>query len=452
MKSTSNLEAHILEWRNYADRHQAFKGSDLTELEDHLRTQVESLQDAGLDEDEAFLVAVKRLGDLDSLMHEFALEYSERFWKQHVVTTAVNYHKVHSTSEPLMALALAVAAAVLIKLPELFGQRIGDADTFYVRNLALFVLPFQACYFALKRGLHRISIIQLAAPILIAAIAVNVFPFQTGGSTEGLAIIHLPLALWLLVGFAYTGGHWTDHNQRMHFIRFSGEWCIYYILIALGGGVLMGFTMFIFNAIGIETEIVVEEWILPCGVVGAVIIASWLVEAKKNIVENLAPVLTYLFTPLFTFMLLIFIGTMIWTGSGINVDRNLLIGFDLLLVLVLGLLLYAISARDPQTPPGLFDRLHFVLVISALVVDIIALWSIATRITEFGFSPNKVAALGENIILFVNLGWTAVLYFRFLRGYQPFTAIEIWQTDYLPVYVIWAWFVVIGFPVIFQFQ
>ena len=59
-----------------------------------------------------------------------------------------------------------------------------------------------------------------------------------------------------------------------------------------------------------------------------------------------------LFTPLFTALLIVFLATMIWTGSGIDVEREVLIGFDLLLVLVLGLLLYSISARDPQAKPG----------------------------------------------------------------------------------------------------
>ena len=63
----------------------------------------------------------------------------------------------------------------------------------------------------------------------------------------------------------------------------------------------------------------------------------------------------------------------------------MLIGFDLLLALVLGLLLYAISARDPQAPPRLFDRLQMALVVCALLVDVLALWAIASRIAEFGF-------------------------------------------------------------------
>jgi hypothetical protein len=91
-------------------------------------------------------------------------------------------------------------------------------------------------------------------------------------------------------------------------------------------------------------------------------------------------------------------------------------------------------------------------VVSALLADAVALWAIAARINEFGFTPNRVAALGENAILLVNLSWSAVLYLRFLRGRGSFSALEEWQTDYLPVYGVWAALVVIVFPPLFRFS
>jgi hypothetical protein len=121
-------------------------------------------------------------------------------------------------------------------------------------------------------------------------------------------------------------------------------------------------------------------------------------------------------------------------------------------VLVVGLVLYAISARDPQKAPGPFDALQLLLVVCALLVDALALWAVAARISEFGFSPNKVAALGENLILLVNLGWSAVLYARFLAGRVAFAPLERWQTSYLPVYALWAWVVVGLFPPVFGFR
>jgi hypothetical protein len=238
----------------------------------------------------------------------------------------------------------------------------------------------------------------------------------------------------------------------MNFVRFSGELAIYYVLIALGGFVLTAFTFMMFRAIEMKAEWFVAGWLIPCGAAGAVIIGSWLVEAKQSVIENMAPVLTRLFTPLFTLLLLAFLATMVWTGSPINVKREVLIGFDLLLAVVVGLVLYAVSARDALAPPDFFDRLQLLLVVSALAVDGVALAAIAARISEFGFTPNRVAALGENLILLVNLAWSAWLYARFLRHRGAFTALERWQVAYLPVYSVWAALVVVIFPPVFGYR
>ncbi len=344
-----------------------------------------------------------------------------------------------------------MAAATAIKLPAFLGLPFEGqaAVSFYARNFGLFVLPPLTAYFAWKRRLNAGAAPWLATPFILAALLANAYPFETGGHTEILAALHLPIALWLVVGFAYAAGDWRCHDRRMDFVRFSGEWFIYYVLIALVGGVLMAFTMLMFGAIGIDAEWVLEDWLIPCGATGAVIVSAWLVEAKQSVIENMAPVLTRLFTPLFAGLLLLFLVTMIWTGSGIDVGREVLIGFDLLLALVLGLVLYAVSARSPEAPPGAFDGLQLVLVLCALSVDTLALAAIAGRISEFGFSPNKVAALGENLVLLVNLSWAAFLYARFLRGGTAFNALERWQTAYLPVYSIWAACVVAIFPPLF---
>src|SRR4051812_49518680 len=147
--------------------------------------------------------------------------------------------------------------------------------------------------------------------------------------------------------FAYVRSRWFADGGRMNFVRFSGELAIYYVLIALGGGVLTGFTVVMFKAIQMDARWLAQGWLIPCGAMGAVIIASWLVEAKQSVIENMAPVLTRLFTPLFTLILLAFLATMAWTGNAIDIKREVLISFDLLLVLVAGLVLYAVSARDP---------------------------------------------------------------------------------------------------------
>ena len=446
-----SLEAQIDRWRDYLRRRQAIHSVDVAELEDHLRAQVAVLADAGLTADEAFLVAVKRMGDLDALSREFAREHSDRLWKQLVVSNSDGGEpQVAARTDAIVALCLAAVAAVSVQVPRLFGAELPD-DAFYARNLSLFVLPLLTAYFAWKRRLDIGLLRWIAVAFVAAAVFANVYPFDQGSFTEPLTALHLPLALWLVVGTAYAGARWRDVAGRMDFIRFSGEFVIYYVLIALGGGVLTAFVAVMFETIGVDVESFIGSGLLPCGAAGAVVVASWLVEAKQSVIENMAPVLTRLFTPLFAALLIAFLAALLVTGRRIDNDRDVLIAFDLLLVVVLGLLLYSLSARDPHVPPGVFDVLQVVLVASALLADAVALWGIAARITEFGLSPNRVAALGVNVILLVNLAWSAVLYARFLRGRASFGALERWQTGYLPVYGVWAATVVVVFPPAFGY-
>ncbi|MHB1345504.1 MAG: permease prefix domain 1-containing protein [Thermoleophilia bacterium] len=445
------LERQIDQWRSYLRRRQAIHSVDVVELEDHLREQIALLVDSGLSTDEAFLVAVKRMGDLDALSREFAREHSDRLWKQLVVAGGTGEPEGSPRTDTAIALSLAVAAAVAVKAPALLGLDLDGDASFYARNASFFVLPLLAGYFVWKRRLQIKTVLWLAAAFVAAAVFANVYPFAPGGNTEVLTALHVPIALWLAVGVAYAGGRWRQVAGRMDFIRFSGELFIYYVLIALGGGVLMAFMMMIFQAIGFDLEPIFESWLLPCGAAGGLVVAAWLVEAKQSVIENMAPVLTRLFTPLFAAMLIIFLGTVLWTGRGVDIEREVLIAFDALLVVVLGLLLYSVSARDQSAPPGLFDVVQVVLVVSALAADAIALWAIAARITEFGFTPNRVAALGENVILLVNLAWSALLYLRFLRGRGSFAAVERWQTQYVHVYALWATVVVLVFPPLFSY-
>ena len=446
------IERDIAEWRTSAHRRGQGVAPDVEVREAELRRQVADLQRAGLDEAEAFLIGLKRIGEKDPDSHTFARRYAERLWIG--TSTELIARSGAGGRDVVVALVLAIAAGISIKVPELFGVRIAAEDglgVFYARNFSFFVLPFLVLFFGWKRRTKPKVMTSVGVTFLLGAMAINLLPFTPGGATELLAILHLPMGLWLAVGIVHSGGAWRSHDARMDYIRFSGEWFIYYCLIALGGGVLILCTGIVFSAIGVDIGLVIGSWILPCGVVGAVVIAGWLADAKQSVIENMAPVLTLIFTPLFALMLLAFLVTMLLTGSGIDVGREALIGFDLLLVVVTGLLVYSISARDPDKDPGIFDILQLALVVAALAVDGMALWSILARISEYGFTPNRVAALGENLILVVNLSGCALLSARFVSGRATFAPLERWQTAYVPVYALWASIVVLVFPIAFRF-
>ncbi len=449
------LEEQIAAWRGFVHRRRAVAGADVEELEDHLRDQVADLEAGGLAPDEAFLVAVKRMGSLDDLSREFARAHSDRLWKQLVLGPADAGDGAGArpavSRDLLGAVLVAAGAALAVLVPRLAGMNLEEDGGFFARNASVLVLPFLAGWFAWRRRLGRAVVGAVVGIFGLAAVAANAYPFGGFHHTEALVAIHLPILLWLVVGVTYVGGEWRSPERRMDFIRFTGEWAIYYVLIALGGGLLLGLALGAFSAIGLSAEQVALEWILPAGAAGAVVIAAWLVEAKQSVIENMAPVLTRIFTPLTTLLLLVFLGAMAVTGNPIDAEREFLILFDLVLVLTLALLLYAMSARDPLAAPGPFDWLQLVLLVSALVVDLLLLAAMVGRTSEFGFSPNKTAALGLNLILLVNLSWAAWLQWGFLRRRRTFAVLERSQTSYLPVYAAWAAVVVVAFPPVFSF-
>lgn len=466
MESTLDpaIENQISEWRSYLLRRNTMHDVDVDELEDHLRNQISELGTAGLSGDESFLVAIKRLGSVSELSREFARERSSRLWKQLVLANdTARERSVADYAGFLVTACFAVAAALAFKLPAAFGvdpfgeetsdsATVGAGASFYLRNTSLLALPFLVGFLAWRRSLPTRVIAALAVPFIAAAVFVNALPFERGGDTEVLVAIHLPIFLWLVAGVAYLGGAWRGDAPRMDFVRFTGEWFIYYTLIAFGGVVLVALTLGIFEAIEIDVFPIVSEWVLPCGAVGAVVVVAWLVEAKQSVIENMAPVLTAVFTPLFAVMLLAAVAGMVLTGSFVDADRDVLILFDLLLVVVLGLVLYSISARDSDAKPTIMDGVQLVLVVSALAIDVMALAAILSRITEFGFTPNRTAGLGLNLVLLANLVWTAWLLASFLRGRRPFTELERWQTAYIPVYAAWAAIVVVLFPLLLTFD
>lgn len=439
-ENLSPLETSITAWRERLLSRGAITAADAAELEDNLRERIADLTAVGLDDDEAFLVAAKRMGNVDEVSAEFAREHSERLWKQ---------------------LALADDDGVP-------GGGASEAATGTRRRSLLVLLAL-----AVASGLAVRGLIALDSDDVIFRNGV-LYPFEEYGQTFVLAVTHLPVVLWLLVGVVYTqrprlfglsdddatasgasltgsdGPGWLDHARRMDFVRFTGELVVYLALIAIGGGVILGLTAATFAMVGIDFESGFE-WVMPFALPGAFFVAAWLVEAKKSVVENIAPVLTRVFTPLTIVMLAAVFVALLAGGPLTDVDRGLLILMNAILVLVLGLLLYTISARNPLAPADWFDRLQLVLVAAALAVNTVALIAMLTRIADGGWTANKTVALGLNLVLLVHLVRTGWLQLDFVRGRRGFAAVERWQTTYLPVYAVWAAAVVLVLPLAFAF-
>lgn len=445
----STVEDRIGEWRAALSRSHAVRPDDIAELECHLRDQMAELEAAGLADDESFLVAVGRLGKVDRLTAEFAREHGDRLWRQLVLGPPAGADSGDHRRGLVAMLGFAALAAVTIQVARLLAGPDEPALWFW-RNLGLWVLPALGGYLAVLRRMRAVPLMAFAAVVVAVAVFANVYPLQSDGDTAVLVALHVPIVLWFVVCAAYLGGNTGGSSRRMDAVRFTGEWVVYFVLIALGGGVLTGLTSLVLTPIAPHALDELVVWLLPSGGAAAAVVAAWLVEAKKDLMENIAPVLAAIFTPLFGAMLVVAVVAYLIAGIGSDFDRELIMVFDAVLLVVLALVLYGLSARDPSRSHPMTDAMTLVTVVAAVVLDALMLGSMVTRIGEAGLTANRVAALGLNVLLIVNLSVTLVVWLRGpRRGAAP--RAERWQMAYLPMFGAWAIAVVVVLPPVFDF-
>lgn len=81
------LEAEALKWRNHLASTRTLSYSDLEELESRLRDSIKGLEEQGIGQEEAFLLAAKRLGDVPHIKERFAKVPLEDMWRPLFVPT-----------------------------------------------------------------------------------------------------------------------------------------------------------------------------------------------------------------------------------------------------------------------------------------------------------------------------------------------------------------------------
>ena len=79
-ETSFDLNDAIRRWRLELAKSASFRAEDLEELESHLRDSESSLRSQGLTGEEAFLIAVRRVGSRDALAAEFATINGPSVW------------------------------------------------------------------------------------------------------------------------------------------------------------------------------------------------------------------------------------------------------------------------------------------------------------------------------------------------------------------------------------
>ena len=180
--------------------------------------------------------------------------------------------------------------------------------------------------------------------------------------------------------------------------------------------------------------------------------ANYFIQNNAQLINRVSPIIAKIFTPLVCINLFIYVLTMIITKKFPYQDRNLLLLFNVLLIGVMALILFTI-AETASSPKSKFNLVMlFILSILTIIVNGIALYAISFRINEYGISPNRIAVLGSNLLIFINLLKVAYQLYNSIFKNEVVEAIEDSIARYLPIYGIWAGIVAFIIPILFQFK
>jgi hypothetical protein len=364
-------------------------------------------------------------------------------------------------SEWLVVIILCLLASFVAKIPEFFAV---DEEFFYIRNLSLIAFPFTMAYFIWKNRPSQKIILLLGMVLAIGAIYINLIPsgkevtmsdpsrYKPYSDSFLLVCIHLPLLLWSALGLAYTGNAFRQNEARVSFLKFNADIIIVGNVVSLAFGLLTAITIGLFSAININIGEFYFEWIIIAAMASAPVVCAYIVQINPRLVNRITPIIARIFSPLVLITLLIYIPAIFISGKDPFHDRDFLLVFNLLLIGVMAIIFFAVSANDKDKPSGFANWVLLGLCIATIVVNAIALAAIAYRIVEWGFTPNRTAVLGGNVLILINMVLASIKVLGLVRGKAKREDVEYAITRYLPIYTAWTILVVFALPLIFHFK
>jgi hypothetical protein len=402
---------------------------------------IEHLHDAAFLEDlyrsdrHAFRVAFYEL-------YESIADRTEaRFW-HHRLSYLPTAPEIGKRISWLFVLSSALLTGFLVKLPSFFGL---EEERYYSRNISFILFTALLIYFVRKHVLSVKTSVGVALVLLAGALFINWLPGTAESNTLMLSCIHLPLFFWAILGFVFTGAQpLAVWQQRPAFLRYNGDLIVMTSLLTSAVGILSGITIGLFSLIGIDIGEFYVQWILVLELSACPLVATYILDTNPNLINKVSPIIARIFSPLVLVTLA--------SKDPFN-DREFLLLFNILLIGVLAIVFFSL-VELPRAAAGKGALLITLLLsVVTIVVNSIALLAIFYRIASWGFTPNRVAVMGANLLFFTHLLLIAMQLFKQYRQQAvEYSAIERTIAVFLPLYAGWAFFVAVVLPFIFSFS
>ena len=353
-----------------------------------------------------------------------------------------------SKNEIIFIVVAAFVGGLIAKMPSFFGI---EYDVYMSKNIGFVVFPILTAYFIWKQ---QLSMTKLVLPLILflgSAIFINSLPYNEKSATFILSTIHLPIFLWAILGYAFIGGDLNNNQKKIAFLKFNGNFIVMTGLIFISGMFFTGITLALFELLKMDIQTFYFEQIAVWGLAAMPMLSTYLIQNNPELVNKISPTIAKIFTPIVFITLLVFLIALIYTGKDIYNDRNFLLVFNAVLIGVMAIILFSLTEATNNITSKFNLIILFGLALLAIIVNAIALSAILFRLSEFGLSPNRIAVLGANLLIFIHLLLVSYGLFQNLKGKASIQDVEGDIALFIPVYAVWAALVTLIMPFIFKF-
>jgi hypothetical protein len=353
-----------------------------------------------------------------------------------------------SKNEIIFIVVAAFVGGLIAKMPSFFGI---EYDVYMSKNIGFVVFPILTAYFIWKQQLPMTKLILPLILFIGSAIFINSLPYNEKSTTFILTTIHLPIFLWSILGYAFIGGDLNNNHKKIAFLKFNGNFIVMTGLIFISGMFFSGITLALFELLKMDIQTFYFEQIAVWALAAMPMLSTFLIQNNPDLVNKISPTIAKIFTPIVFITLLVFLIALFYNGKNIYNDRNFLLVFNAVLIGVMAIILFSLT----EATNNLSSKFNLIILLGlgllTIIANAIALSAILFRLSEFGLSPNRIAVLGANLLIFIHLLFVSYGLFKNLKGKASIQDVEGDIALFIPVYAVWAAFVTFVIPFIFKF-
>jgi len=281
------------------------------------------------------------------------------------------------------------------------------------------------------------NLILIIIPNIILYLYVILLPNKANSQSLDNAFYFMFIILWFFILISLSNFNFRKLEYNI-FLEKCGEMIIWSTIFIIGGMVIVGLSIALFNAIDIDSWEFYAKNIVTLGLVASPFISLLVIENNNR--TKLSIIIANIFLPIILVSLLVFGIISIFNDSKPYEDRNIFILYNIMNVIVICILVFT-SIKGINNK--FINICSYILPLITIILNIVTLSAVMHRLNEYGITPNKITLLGTNVIMLGHLIF--IVYLKYKGKTEN-------NLKYLLAYFIWAFLVVFIFPIIFKYS